>query len=138
MFNKNKNTTTQKEVSNMQINTVISEGITVVGDLNGAGAVRVDGKMEGNIELSKAVIVGEKAEVTGKIKSSVVMIYGKLTGDLECRDLYIMKSGVIDGNMKVNRFSVEMGGKYNGNLKMTDNEVNFQEKISQKQKVAES
>lgn len=133
MFSKSKTEKSPKTVvGNMQIDTVIAEGITVTGDLAGDGAIRIDGRVEGNLELSKGIILGEKAEIVGRLKSADIIIYGKLTGDLECRDLYIMESGRIEGNLTVNRFSVEMGGKYTGNLKMTDNEINLKEKLQEK------
>lgn len=121
-----------KNISNLPIDTVIAAGITIKGDIVGNGAIRIDGRVEGNVQLDKGVIIGEKAEIIGKVESSEVVIYGHLNGDLECKDLYLKKSGNINGNILVNQFSVDMGGKYNGNLKMTTNEINFREKIDQK------
>lgn len=100
------------------ITTVISQGITVHGNITGEGVIRVDGKVEGNVELDKGVVLGEKAEVIGKIRSSSVIIYGKLTGDLECDQLQLKSTGRIEGDMKVGTLEVEMGGQYNGSLKM--------------------
>ncbi len=132
MFNKSTSKDKSKNLSNLPIDTVIADGITIKGDIIGSGAIRIDGKVEGNVELNKGVILGEKAEIIGKIKSSEVVIYGKLIGDLECKELHIKETGKIDGNMVVNAFSVEMGGKYNGNLKMTTNEINLNEKVENK------
>lgn len=131
MFNKKKGNKRQKPTSNMPIDTVIAEGITFKGDIFGDGAIRIDGKVEGNIELNKGIIIGENAETQGKLQADNIIVYGSHNGDLECKELYIMESGQINGNMLVNRFSVEMGGKYTGNLKMSDNEINFQEKLQE-------
>ncbi|MET3732816.1 bactofilin family protein [Moheibacter stercoris] len=118
-----------KNLTNLPIETVIAEGITIQGDILGEGAIRIDGKVEGNVQLSKGVILGEKAEIIGSVKSSEVIVFGKLNGNLECKDLYIKSTGKIDGNILVNAFAVDMGGKYNGNLKMTQNEINLNEKL---------
>lgn len=118
-----------KNLTNLPIETVIAEGITIQGDILGEGAIRIDGKVEGNVQLSKGVILGEKAEIIGSVKSSEVIVFGKLNGNLECKDLYIKSTGKIDGNILVNAFAVDMGGKYNGNLKMTQNEINLNEKV---------
>ncbi len=128
MFNKSTTKEKSKNLSNLPIDTVIADGIVIIGNIIGKGAIRIDGKVEGNVELDKGVILGEKAEIIGRIKSSEVVVYGKLTGDLECKELHIKETGKIDGNMVVNCFSVEMGGKYNGNLKMTSNEIQLNEK----------
>lgn len=121
-----------KNLTNLPIETVIAEGITIQGDILGEGAIRIDGKVEGNVQLSKGVILGEKAEIIGSVKSSEVIVFGKLNGNLECKDLYIKSTGKIDGNILVNAFAVDMGGKYNGNLKMTQNEINLNEKVEKK------
>lgn len=133
MFNNNSTSKNKsKVVTNLPIDTVISDGITLKGDIMGKGAIRIDGKVEGNVELEKGVILGEKAEVTGSIKSTEVVIYGKLIGDLTCKELHIKSSGIIDGNILVNTFSVEMGGKYNGNLKMNSGEINLKDKVEKR------
>lgn len=138
MFNKSKSEKNSKSLTNMPIDTVIAEGISIKGDIIGSGAIRIDGKVEGNVELSKGIILGEKAEIIGRLKSIDIIVYGKLIGDLECRDLYIMESGRLEGNLTVNRFSVEMGGKYSGNLKMTDNEINLKQKLEEKKMKSDS
>ena len=132
MFNKSTSKEKSKILTNLAIDTVIADGITLKGDIMGEGAIRIDGKVEGNVELNKGVILGEKAEVVGSIKSSEVVIYGKLIGDLTCKELHIKSSGRIDGNILVNSFSVEMGGKYNGSLKMNSNEISLKEKTDKK------
>lgn len=131
MFNKSTTKNKTKNLTNLPIDTVIADGILIKGDIIGEGAIRIDGRVEGNVELNKGVILGEKAEVIGSVKSNEVVIYGKLIGDLECKELYIKETGHIDGNMLVNRFSVEMGGRYNGNLKMTTNEIQLNEKAEE-------
>lgn len=129
MFNKSTTKNKTKNFNNLPIDTVIADGILIKGDIIGEGAIRINGRVEGNVDLNKGVILGEKAEVIGSVKSNEVVIYGKLNGDLECEDFYINETGRIDGNMLVNRFSVEMGGKYNGNLKMTTNEIQLNENV---------
>lgn len=128
MFSKSTLKEKNKSLQNLPIDTVIADGITITGDISGKGAIRIDGRIEGNIQMEKGVILGEKAEIIGSVKSSEVVVYGKMKGDLECKELYIKSTGKIEGNILVNAFSVEMGGKYNGTLKMTSNEIQLNEK----------
>lgn len=120
MFKKTGNNTSSKTTSldKLPITTVIAQGITIHGDIIGEGAIRIDGKIEGNVELDNGVILGEKAEVTGAIKSNSVIIYGKLSGNLTCKQLHLKSTGRIDGDMQVETLEVEMGGQYNGSLTM--------------------
>lgn len=125
----------EESLTNLPIDTVIATGITIKGDIVGTGAIRIDGVVEGNVELDKGVILGEKAEIIGTVKSKETIIYGKLTGDLECSCMYLKSTGHVEGNIVVNTFSVDMGGKYNGNLKMTSNEVDLHRKLDSKKAV---
>lgn len=92
----------------------------VKGNITGDGAIRVDGKIEGDIELTKGIVLGEKAVVAGTIKSNIIVVHGKLKGNLSCKYLYVKSTGVIDGDIEVGAFEVELGGKYNGTLKMKE------------------
>lgn len=119
MFKKKENNSNKvTNLDKLPITTVIAHGITIKGDVVGEGAIRIDGRIEGNVYLDKGVILGEKAEVSGTIKSNSVIIFGKLLGDLECKQLHLKSSGRIDGDMIVGTLEVEMGGQYNGSLKM--------------------
>lgn len=122
MFNKNSSRDKKTNLDNIAINTVIDEGMLIKGNISGEGAIRIDGKVEGNIDLKEGIILGEKSEVTGSVKSSIIVVHGKLYGNLDCRYLYIKSTGLIDGDIEVGAFEVELGGKYNGTLKMRDAE----------------
>ncbi|MBZ4190436.1 bactofilin family protein [Niabella beijingensis] len=137
MFNK---TTAVKDkkttLDNIAINTVIDEGMLIKGNISGEGAIRIDGKVEGNIDLKEGIILGEKAEITGAVKSNIIVVHGKLYGNINCRYLYIKSTGLIDGDIEVGAFEVELGGKYNGTLKMFNQEPS-ENGISKSKKTAE-
>lgn len=122
MFNKNTAKDKKTNLDNITINTVIDEGMLITGNISGDGAIRIDGKVEGNIDLKEGIILGEKSEITGSVKSNIVVVHGKLYGNLNCRYLYIKSTGLIDGDIEVGAFEVELGGKYNGTLKMPGHE----------------
>ncbi|MFV0606642.1 MAG: polymer-forming cytoskeletal protein [Niabella sp.] len=128
MFNKSNKTKKEASiVTNLPIDTVIADSVLLKGDIRGEGAIRIDGQVEGSIELNQGVILGEKAVVTGTIKSTEVVIYGKLIGDITCKELHIKSTGNIEGNIFVNSFTVELGGVYNGTLKMKGEEPKVKE-----------
>ncbi len=122
MFNKSSSKPEKGNLDNIPINTVIDEGLLVKGNISGDGAIRVDGKVEGNIDLTKGIILGEKSKINGTIKSDIIIVHGTLQGNLSCRQLYIKSTGVIEGDIEVVAFEVELGGKYNGTLKMKNSD----------------
>lgn len=112
---KNKN---NHSIESQPINTVIGTDIIFKGDIKGENIIRVDGIVEGNLSLSKGIVIGEKAKVNGNLKSDRIIIYGTIFGDIECKELNIKSSGVVNGNIQADNVEIEMGGRYNGNLTM--------------------
>lgn len=47
----------------VSINTLVGPGSVIRGELSVAGFVRVDGDLEGNLETTGRVIVGERARI---------------------------------------------------------------------------
>ena len=127
MFKFNSSTTApSSKVTNEAITTIIGEDLVVEGNLSSVASIRVDGKVIGNVEVQKLIIIGEKAQVTGNISTKKVIIFGHLNGNVNAAEVQIKKTGFVNGDINVEALEIEMGGKYNGNLIM--NHVNQDEK----------
>lgn len=115
-------TKSQKDIKDnlnqLQINTVIAGGINITGDIKGDTAIRIDGNVDGNVEMKKGIIIGDKGLIKGSLNSDAIIVFGKLIGNLKCKTLQIKNTGIIEGDITADSLEVEMGGKYNGNLKM--------------------
>ncbi|MDO5665451.1 MAG: polymer-forming cytoskeletal protein [Bacteroidia bacterium] len=105
-------------IETQPIDTVIGSEIIFKGDIKGENVIRVDGIIEGNLALTKGIVIGEKAKVTGNLKSDRIIIYGSIFGDIECKELNIKSSGIVNGDIQADNVEIEMGGRYNGNLTM--------------------
>ena len=68
----------------ISINTVVGAGTKVSGDLNIAGLVRIDGDIDGNLETTGRIIIGEKARIHGNVtaKAAVIGGIGSLPGSV--------------------------------------------------------
>lgn len=117
MKTKNKNDK-KHSIETLPIDTVVGIDITFKGDVKGESIIRIDGSVEGNLSLSKGIVIGEKGKVTGNLKSDRIIIYGSVWGDISCKELNIKSSGTINGNIQTESVEIELGGKYNGNLNM--------------------
>jgi cytoskeletal protein CcmA (bactofilin family) len=118
MFNINKKENGPSGKMNEAIASVIGEDMNVVGHLSSNASIKIDGKVTGNISSEKLIIVGEKAEVKGDLKSKNVIVLGMLHGSVNAAEVQIKKSGVINGDISVQAIEIEMGGRYNGKLMM--------------------
>ncbi|SFM03307.1 bactofilin family protein [Marinobacter zhejiangensis] len=104
-----------------QFDTLISAKTSIVGDLQFAGGLHVDGKVRGKIsadESDSAVLrVSEVGEVEGDIHAPHVIINGTVHGDVYASEhLELAAKASIHGNVYYNLIEMAMGAAVNGNL----------------------
>lgn len=101
-----------------QDNTVIAKGITFRGTLEGEGVVQIEGRLEGEIQLSGAVTVTTTGEVRGPILADSVRVAGEVTGSITARDnLCLERTGSIHGDVSTRSLVIE-NGRLDGSSKM--------------------
>jgi len=102
-------------------NTVIASGITISGDLCGSGVVKVEGTVEGQVQLDGAITVALTGVIKGPVQAEVVCIAGRVEGSAEAREhLRLEKTGIIEGDVTSSSFVIEDGGRLNGRCTMTN------------------
>lgn len=102
-----------------KMETVIGPGVTFKGTLKAQSGVRVDGLMEGEIETTGNVIVGEKGQVMATVAAQNVYVAGYVKGNVSARGrLEISAKGKLWGDMTAAILAVEEGGVFRGNSLM--------------------
>lgn len=106
-------------VSIDKVETIVGEGTIVKGDIKAEGILRVEGKIEGNIECIKDFILAESGQVDAKLKAENAIIAGKYNGDMNINgNLEIKSTGRVIGDVNINGLIVEDGGMLDGNCNM--------------------
>ena len=78
--------------------TVVAQGITFAGVLRGEGVVQVEGVVEGEFDLTGAVIVAESGLVRGPVTADVVRVAGRIEGDVRAREhMRLESTGILNG-----------------------------------------
>ena len=109
----------------------LSEGSSVTGNLIAVSDLRIDGTVNGNIECSERVIIGETGKVEGDIKSKSAIIQGKLIGSLLVSDrLEVHSKASIHGDITTSKLIVENGAIFNVQCNMTSGSATPQDKKS--------
>ena len=102
-----------------QVISIIGQGMTVVGDCDTDGAVRVEGTVQGNIRAGKAVVVGKEGVVNGDIFTQDAVIGGTVSGTLRAASrLEVQATSRIDGEVLAERMQLEEGAILNGSVQM--------------------
>jgi cytoskeletal protein CcmA (bactofilin family) len=95
--------------------------MTVVGDCQTEGTVRVEGVVEGSIKAGKAVVIGKQGKVVGDIRTQDAVISGRVTGTLVAESrLELQATCHIDGEIHTRRMQLEEGAVLNGTVQMGD------------------
>ncbi|BCD99966.1 bactofilin family protein [Marinicellulosiphila megalodicopiae] len=106
--------------------TVISHQAQISGDIKVSGGLLVEGHILGNILADKdsgaTVIISEKGSVTGEIHAPVIIINGKVDGNVYAMtQLELAKKAVISGDVHYAMMEMVMGAQVNGRLVHSDN-----------------
>jgi cytoskeletal protein CcmA (bactofilin family) len=119
-----------------EINAFLGRDTEFEGKFSFTGAVRVDGKISGEIFSNGTLIVGESAVINSKIHVADIIISGEVHGDIFAeKKIEITVPGKLFGNIKTPKLVLEEGVIFEGNCKMKDlkEETNNDRAVSQKQ-----
>jgi len=118
-----------------EINAFLGRDTEFEGKFSFTGAVRVDGKISGEIFSNGTLIVGESAVINSKIHVADIIISGEIHGDIFAeKKIEITVPGKLFGNIKTPKLVLEEGVIFEGNCKMKDlkEETNNDRGVSQK------
>jgi cytoskeletal protein CcmA (bactofilin family) len=107
--------------------TSINQGTRIEGDISSDADIRLDGNMIGNMISKAKVVIGAAGSIEGNIECVSADISGKVTGNMEVKDILFLKStAVITGNIITTKLVIENGAKFNGSCTMNNaNTVSF-------------
>ncbi|MCR5444205.1 MAG: polymer-forming cytoskeletal protein [Bacteroidales bacterium] len=108
------------ETENVPIN-IITDGTVIKGDVVATGDFRLDGKLEGNIQLNGKLVVGDSGVVQGNVLCQNANIIGTVNGNLSVKELLSLHSTArVRGDILINKLSIEPGATFSGKCRMID------------------
>jgi len=118
-----------KEVKKEKIQTtggsqrnVLTVGTTIIGDIKSDGDFRVDGSIEGTIEVKGRIVVGQLGTINGTIICANAEVEGSLSGTIKVKDLLSLKSrSKIKGDVAVGKLAIEPGANFEATCSMKGN-----------------
>jgi len=118
-----------------EINAFLGRGTEFEGKFSFTGAVRVDGKISGEIFSNGTLIVGESAVINAQIHVADIIISGEVHGDIVAeRKIEINVPGKLFGNIKTPKLVLEEGVIFEGNCKMKNLKEETEKNLAEKQK----
>ena len=103
-------------------NTFIDQGITLrAKKLSGSEAVRIDGLFIGDIDLDGYLQIGEPGRVEGNLQVSYALIAGEMIGNVKCRaTVHLSSTAKVFGDIVTGRIIMDEGAIFYGFCKTRD------------------
>jgi cytoskeletal protein CcmA (bactofilin family) len=100
---------------------VLQRGVTVRGDFESGGDVRLDGRLEGKVIVSETLTIGEGGTVVASVEAGEVIVMGTIHGNVRAhRRLEIRKGATVIGDLTTPVLVIEDGVRFQGHSNMEE------------------
>ena len=91
---------------------ILGPATKVTGRLSGAGSLRVEGHVHGDISITGEAHVAEGGRVEGNVTAASLEVAGSLLGDVNVRGAVVIRGGaVVRGDLRGAEVSIEPGSR---------------------------
>ena len=106
------------EIDERRVTGWIGHGVAIEGRITSAQDLRIDGKVEGTIEVGDhGVTVGQSAEVKADLVVKWILISGTVIGDVTATERVEIKQGAtVEGDITTPRLLLAEGAVVNGSV----------------------
>lgn len=110
----------------VSINSIIGLGSTISGDIKVNGFVRIDGDIDGNLETTGNIIVGEKARIQGNVVARSITVGGVIKGNITASDsVDLLATSIVLGDICTRRLQADENVVFHGHCIALTKEDDF-------------
>ena len=96
---------------------ILHASLTVFGDIETDGTLRIDGRLEGSVRRAGIVILGPGASIQGSVTAREVIIGGTVQGNIEASErVEVQPTAVVTGDIESGAILMHEGGAVRGRL----------------------
>jgi cytoskeletal protein CcmA (bactofilin family) len=98
---------------------IIASDMTVIGDLETEGVVRIEGRVKGTVRVGAQVLVAAGAVIEGDLHTQEAIIAGQVSGAIHARErVELQATAMVAGDILTPRISIVEGARVTGEVKM--------------------
>jgi cytoskeletal protein CcmA (bactofilin family) len=98
---------------------VLSRGVSIKGSVKFSDELLIDGEVEGTIDSSGILTIGEHGSIIGEIKSKSVSVRGTVEGDIFATERCELVAGcTLRGDIEAPRLVVDENATFLGSAKV--------------------
>lgn len=109
---------------------IVAPGMTITGDVQTVGVLKVDGEITGSVISARQVLLGRTGVVRGNISAGEVVIAGNVDGSVSAQErLELQATASVSGDIDARSIVVIEGARINGMVRMSDGVASRQEPL---------
>jgi cytoskeletal protein CcmA (bactofilin family) len=98
---------------------VLSSGVSIKGSIKSRNALLIDGEVEGKINSTGALTIGEHAQIRGEIRAESVKLGGTVEGNIFATGRCELQAGcTLHGDVEAPRLVVDENATFFGSAKI--------------------
>jgi cytoskeletal protein CcmA (bactofilin family) len=94
---------------------LLSQDLTVIGDLRTTGDIQVEGTVEGDIR-AHLLTVGESATIRGEIVADDIVVNGRVVGRVRGLKVRLTATARVEGDIIHKTIAIESGAHFEGSV----------------------
>jgi cytoskeletal protein CcmA (bactofilin family) len=98
---------------------IISQDLTIMGDLISKGELQVDGSVQGDIK-GTSIVLGPSGAVSGNVVAEKVRVAGKVDGTIDAAKVELDQSAKVSGDVRHEILSISAGAHLVGKVLRRD------------------
>ncbi len=102
---------------------VLSNDLTITGNIKTVGDVQVEGTVEGDIR-AHLLTVGETAVIKGEIIADDVVVNGRIVGRVRGLKVRLTSTARVEGDIIHKTIAIESGAHFEGSVQRQDDPLN--------------
>jgi cytoskeletal protein CcmA (bactofilin family) len=102
-----------------QSGALLSRGVSIKGSVKFLNELLIDGEVEGSIDSTGTLTIGEHARMRGEVRTKSVKVRGKVEGNIFVTERCELQAGcTLHGDIETPRLMVDDNVTFRGNAKV--------------------
>jgi cytoskeletal protein CcmA (bactofilin family) len=111
--------TPRRRASDQMPLSIVAHDLTVTGDLQADGVVKVEGKVKGTIRAGSQILVAPGSVVEGDLHTKEAVVGGQVKGTIHASErVELQPTAVVEGDIMTQRIAILEGARVSGEVRM--------------------
>jgi len=114
------------------VNTLLGLGTSVNGIIESAGFTRIDGTIQGDVNVKGRIVIGEQARLKSNVSGTMITVGGVVYGNILASErIVILASALILGDVITRRIQADEGCLIHGKVLVCQSEEEWNQAVSE-------